>query len=170
MNRKQKIISVIGFCLTLLIHFFWVSKDLSPKIQWADVKAISINSISGYEMYFQDGEYYFGLSYALAIAFTLFAFSRIKIDRKKGATGFFGGITFSALLATFGCLMIGCCGSPMAIVYINMFGSSYLNVAKPLMFVITLISVVYAYRKMTKNKTCESCEDSSCTTEIDPSP
>jgi hypothetical protein len=166
MNKKQKIISTVGFLLTLIIHFLWVSRDLTPKLQWTDIKNIPKNTISGYEMYFQDGEYYFGLSYALAIAFTLFAFSRIKIDRKKGATGFFGGITFSALLATFGCFMTGCCGSPMAIVYINMFGSSYLNVAKPLMFVITLLSVVYAYRKMTKNKTCKSCEDSSCETEI----
>lgn len=164
MNKKQKIISTIGFALTLIIHFLWVSKDLAPKLQWADVKSVSENTISGYEMYFQDGEYYFGLSYALAIAFTHFAFSRIKIDRKKGATGFLGGITFSALLATFGCFIIGCCGSPMAIVYINMFGSSYLNVAKPLMFIITLLSVVYAYRKMTKNKSCKTCEDGSCET------
>jgi hypothetical protein len=162
MNRKQKIISAIGFFFTLLIHFFWVSKDLSPKVQWADVKAVSENAISGYAMYFQDREYYFGLSYALAIAFTLFAFSRIKIDRKKGATGFFGGITFSALLATFGCFIIGCCGSPMAIVYINMFGSSYLNVAKPLMLAITFLSVIYAYTRMVKNKSCKTREDDLC--------
>lgn len=166
MNKKQKIISTIGFLLTLIIHFLWVSRDLAPKLQWADINSVPKNTISGYAMYFQDGEYYFGLSYALAIAFTLFAFSRMKIDRKKGATGFFGGITFSALLATFGCFMIGCCGSPMAIVYISMFGSSYLKVAKPLILIITLLSLIYAYRKMTKNKTCKSCEDSSCETEI----
>jgi len=165
MTKKQKIISTVGFCLTLLIHFFWVSKNLAPQLQWSDIKTVSENTLSGYQMYFQDGEYYFGLSYALAIAFTLFAFSRIKIDKKKGATGFFGGITFSALLATFGCFMIGCCGSPMAIVYINMFGSSYLNVAKPLMFIITLLSVLYAYRKMIKNNLCKNCEDGSCNTE-----
>jgi len=162
MNRKQKIISTIGFFFTLLIHFIWVSKDLAPKVQWADVKTASENTISGYAMYFQDGEYYFGLSYALAIAFTLFAFSRIKIDRKKGATGFLGGITFSALLATFGCFIIGCCGSPMAIVYINMFGSSYLNVAKPLMLAITSLSVMYAYTRMIKNKSCKTCEEDLC--------
>jgi hypothetical protein len=166
MNKKQKIISTIGFLLTLIIHFLWVSRDLAPKLQWADINSVPENTISGYAMYFQDGEYYFGLSYALAIAFTLFAFSRIKIDRKKGATGFFGGITFSALLATFGCFMIGCCGSPMAIVYISMFGSSYLKIAKPLILIITLLSVIYAYRKMTKNKSCKSCEDNSCETEI----
>jgi hypothetical protein len=163
-NKKQKIISTIGFLLTLIIHFFWVSQDLAPNLQWADVKTVSENNVSGYEMYFQDEAYYFGLSYALAVAFTLFAFSRIKIDRKKGATGFFGGITFSALLATFGCFIIGCCGSPMAIVYISVFGSSYLKVAKPLILIVTLLSLIYAYRKMTKNKTCKSCEDSSCET------
>lgn len=116
-------------------------------------------------MYFHDGEYYFGLSYALAIAFTLFAFSRIKIDRKKGATGFFGGITYSAILATFGCFMIGCCGSPMAVVYISMFGSSYLKIAKPIILIITLLSVIYAYRKMIKDKSCKNCVDDSCVTE-----
>lgn len=116
-------------------------------------------------MYFHDGEYYFGLSYALAIAFTLFAFSRIKIERKKGTTGFFGGITYSAILATFGCFMIGCCGSPMAVVYISMFGSSYLKIAKPIILIITLLSVIYAYRKMIKDKSCKNCVDDSCVTE-----
>jgi hypothetical protein len=164
MNKKQKIIIIIGFFLTLFIQVIWISKDLNPKTQWADVKAVSENNVSGYEIYFQDGEYYFGLSYAIAIAFTLFALSRLKVDRKKGATGFLGGITFSALLATFGCFIIGCCGSPMAIVYISMFGSSYLKIAKPLILIITLLSVIYAYRKMTKNKTCKSCDDSSCET------
>jgi len=131
-------------------------------MQWADVSANSENTLTGYEIYFQDGEYYFGLSYALAMAFTIFALSRLKIDRKKGATGIFGGITFSALLATFGCFIVGCCGSPMAIVYITMFGSSYLKVAKPLISIITLLSVIYGYRKFTKNKSCKSCEDNSC--------
>jgi hypothetical protein len=164
MNKKQKIIIIIGFFLTLFIQVIWISKDLNPKTQWADVKAVSENNVSGYEIYFQDGEYYFGLSYAIAIAFTLFALSRLKVDRKKGTSGFLGGITFSALLATFGCFIIGCCGSPMAIVYISMFGSSYLKIAKPLILIITLLSVIYAYRKMTKNKTCKSCDDSSCET------
>jgi len=160
--KKQKIISIIGFCITLLIHFIWVSKDLAPKMQWADVKAVTANTSTGYAIYFQDGEYYFGLSYALAVAFTLFALSRVKIDRKKGATGIFGGITFSALLATFGCFIIGCCGSPMAIVYISMFGSSYLKVAKPLIFIVTLLSVIYAYSKLIKNNSCKSCEGDYC--------
>jgi len=115
-------------------------------------------------MYFQDGEYFFGLSYALAIAFTLFALSRMQIDRKKGVAGIFGGITFSALLATFGCFIIGCCGSPMAIVYISMFGSSYLKVAKPIILIVTLLSVIYGSKKLTKNKdnSCKSCADGSC--------
>lgn len=154
----------IGFCLTLLIHFFWVSRTLSPKTQWADIKAVSGNNLSGYAIYFQDGEYFFGLSYALAIAFTLFAFSRMKIDRKKGAAGFFGGITFSALLASFGCFLIGCCGSPMAVVYLSMFGSSYLKIAKPAIFIVTLLSVVYGYIKIKQNrdKFCKSCGDDSC--------
>jgi hypothetical protein len=170
MSKKQKTTIIIGFLLTLFIQFIWISKDLSPKTQWADVKAVSENNVSGYEIYFQDSEYFFGLSYAIAIAFTLFALSRLNIDRKKGAVGIFGGITFSALLAAFGCFMIGCCGSPMAIVYISMFGSSYLKFAKPLILIITLLSVIYAYKKMTKNKSCKSCEGNSCTTEIDTTP
>lgn len=165
MNKKQKIIIIVGFLLTLFIQFIWISRDLRPKTQWADVKAVSENNLSGYEVYFQDGEYYFGLSYAIAVAFTLFALSRLKVDRKKGATGVLGGITFSALLAAFGCFIIGCCGSPMAVVYISMFGSSYLKIAKPIILIITILSVIYAYKKITKNKTCKSCEDSSCIAE-----
>ena len=81
-------------------------------------------------MYFRDGEYFFGLSYALAIGFTLFALSGLKIDRKKGAAGIFGG--------------------------------SYLKVAKPAILIITLISVLYAYRKMAKTTSCKTCVGNSC--------
>ncbi len=164
MNNKQKIIITITFGLTLLIHFIWVSKELEPKTQWADVKVVSENNLGGYTIYFQDGEYFFALSYALLISFTVFALSEMKIDRKKGAAGIFGGITLSALLATFGCFIIGCCGSPMAVVYLSMFGSSYLEFAKPVIFIVTLLSVVYGYKKITQNKnnSCSSCADDSC--------
>jgi len=118
-GKKEEILSPTsrGFLLLyLIIHFLWVSKNLAPKLQLADVKSVSENR------------------------------------QKKRNNRIFRDVTFSALLATFGCFMIGCCGSPIAIVYINMFGSSYLNVAKPLIFVITLVSIVNAYRKWQKTQ------------------
>ena len=153
-------LSMISFLITFIIHFLIVGKDLQPHTTtWADMEELAGTSVSGYQIYFLDGEYFMGLSYALAIAFTIFALSRIKINRKEGVAGVFGGISFSAILAAFGCFLIGCCGSPMAIVYLSLFGSSFLGIMKPLVFGITLAGVTFGYWKLTrKGDQCETCD------------
>jgi hypothetical protein len=154
----SKVLSIVAFLITLGIHFFRVSSELEPNTLWIDSGELSAQpGISGYELYFLEKEYFLGLSYALAIAFTVFAISRLKINRNKGFLGVFSGVSLSAALYTFGCFLIGCCGSPMAIVYAGLFGSSFFGFTKPFIFLITSLSVVLGYWRMAripKDKCC----------------
>ena len=44
-----------------------------------------------------------------------------------------------------GCFLIGCCGSPMLAVYLSLFGAKALGLGKPLMALVTLVSVNCGY-------------------------
>jgi hypothetical protein len=141
-----KFIIIAAFVITLSIHFLLDSASLEPNANWADATELSQQpQLTGYELYFIDGEYFLGLSYALAIAFTVFALSRFKFDRSKGIVGIFSGVTLSAVLYAFGCFLVGCCGSPMVAVYAGLFGSSFLGLTKPIIFIITLFSIGIGY-------------------------
>lgn len=148
--------------MILIIHFLWVSHDLEPNSIWADSIQLSEQpQLSGYDLYFRDGEYFLGLSFAGAIAFTVFAISRVKTDQKKGFIGVLGGTSLSAGLYTFGCFLVGCCGSPMIVIYAGLFGSSFLGFTKPLIFAVTALSIAFAYWRMTKLPKGECCSPSN---------
>ncbi len=158
-----KIIIAASFLITLSIHFFLDSKSLEPNGNWADATALTQQTqLTGYELYFTDWEYFLGLSYAMAVAFTVFVFSRFKFDRNKGILGIFSGVTLSAALYTLGCFLIGCCGSPMAVVYAGLLGSSFLGFTKPIVFIITLISIGIGYRLMLKKPKGKACTTDGC--------
>lgn len=157
----NKALSIIAFLVTLGIHFLWVGSKLEANALWIDSGELSSQpQISGYELYFQDEEYFLGFSYALAIAFTVFAISRLKINKNGGIVGVFSGVTLSAALYAFGCFLIGCCGSPMAIVYAGLFGSSFLGFTKPLVFSVTVLSVGLGYWMMRRRPQGECCSAS----------
>ena len=153
----SKVAVFVSFVAVLIVHFVWVSSNLQPNPVWVDSVELSGQEASGERLYFQDGEYFLGLSIALAIAFSVFAISRVKADKKRGTLGVFGGVSLSAGLYAFGCFLIGCCGSPMLIVYAALFGSSFLGFTKPLLFVITALSIVLAYWRMTRTPKGECC-------------
>jgi hypothetical protein len=74
-----------------------------------------------------------------------------------------GSITFvSIILLAAGCFMIGCCGSPMLGVYLGIFGAKALGVGKPLMALVSLISVGIGYWYLLRRAKKEICLDSSC--------
>lgn len=87
---SNKLVILISFLTVFAIHFIWVSSELEPNAVWADSIELSEQAqLSGYDLYFKDGEYFLGLSFAFAIAFTVFAISRVKADKKKGFIGNF---------------------------------------------------------------------------------
>ncbi len=106
--------------------------------------------------YIHGQDYFLSFSYAIAAAFTVYAFVRFKENRKRGIAGVAGGVTLIGLLYVGVCFMLGCCGSPMLAVYIGLFGSSFLGFTKPLIALVTLISVVSGYHWLEK-KSANCC-------------
>ena len=148
--KKRVKYPTFGFITVLLAHGIYSVKGAADAMKlWPDSEPASPLSV-----YIDTGDYFLSLSYALAAAFTVYAYLKLSENRKKGAAGVGAGITAMAAIYFGACFMAGCCGSPMLIVYAGLFGAKFLDVAKPLMFIITLISisvgVVWLKRKSNK--------------------
>ena len=70
-----------------------------------------------------------------------------------------GGISLIGVLYFAGCFLLGCCGSPMLIVYLNLFGASFLGFTKPIVLALTVVSITLGYLWMERRaKTaCVAC-------------
>ncbi len=150
---RRLVLPLIVFVGVAILHFIWVGlfpEENPTQQQWA---AIPTTVETGWwRAYVETQSYWLGYSYALAFSFAMVA---LRWYREQGdctsRNAVIGGFTFSGLLAVGGCFLIGCCGSPMLIVYMNLFGAAFLPLAKPLMAGITTISIavawIWMYRK-----------------------
>jgi hypothetical protein len=81
-----------------------------------------------------------------------------ELDREIAAGAAAGGVTLVGALMAGGCFVIGCCGSPMLAVYVSLFGAKALGLGKPLMALVTLISISCSYwclsRRLARGTTC----------------
>ena len=121
--------------------------------------------VSSLSLYFRQQDFLLGFSYALAGAFTMYAFLKFLERSRGGVAGVIGGITLTGILYLCGCFLLGCCGSPMLAVYLSLFGASFLGFTKLLVLILTMISVVIGYFWMErKTKTSKRCctEDKKC--------
>lgn len=111
--------------------------------------------------YLEAQDYLLGYSYGLSLAFATVALRRLRRNRSCGAGKFaVGGLTFSGLLAVGACYLIGCCGSPLLAVWLNLFGAAFLPFAKPLVAVFSTLSVAAAWWRMAR-ATAPSCDHSA---------
>ncbi len=151
--KRNMAYSAGAFILVLVLHVsysYWSVLQVSK--QWFQIDHTSFMS-----SYIEQKDYFMGLSYALASAFTAFAFLKFLQNRKSGIGGAIGGFTATGVLYFGGCFLLGCCGSPMLAVYLNLFGASFLGFTKQLTFILTAISVVIGYfwiKRKTKAATC----------------
>lgn len=139
--RKKMSYPLLAFVLIFLFHMFysiWKASQISQ--QW-----VQTNDIPLISLYFRQQDFFLDFSYASAGAFTTYALLKFLQNRKSGVTGMVGGITLTGALYVGGCFLIGCCGSPMLAVYLGLFGSSFLGFTKPLIAIITAVSVVFGY-------------------------
>ena len=139
--RKKKLYPFTIFILIFLVHAMysiWKTSQISR--QW-----IQLESISLLPLYFKQQDFLLGFSYALALAFTTYALLKFLQNRREGVAGLVGGVTLTGILYAGGCFLLGCCGSPMLAVYLGLFGSSFLGFTKPLIAIITTLSVVIGY-------------------------
>jgi hypothetical protein len=142
-----------------LSHFGYIvlSKTLfSPWVTVASQNNLIIKS------YFEQKDYFIGFSYALALSFLAFSFLKILERKKGGYKGFFGGLSLVTVLYIFGCFLIGCCGSPMLVVYLGLFGSSFLGLTKPIVAILTTVSVAVGYFWLRKKESCQNCANDTC--------
>ena len=126
-------------------HFVW--SGLFPEVDPAQARWASLAApeASWLHRYLESQGYWLGYSYALSLAFAVAALRRYREERFCSAkTLALGGVTLSGFLALAGCFLVGCCGSPMLVVYLSMFGAGFLPLAKPLVAVVTTLSIIGA--------------------------
>lgn len=149
--RRKTFYPLTAFGLVFLFHaIFSIWKTTRISRQWVQIEDISLVSL-----YFKRQDFFLSFSYALAGAFTIYAILKFIQNRSSGVAGVLGGVTLTGILYFAGCFLLGCCGSPMLVVYLSLFGSSFLGFTKLLVAIITTISVVVGYFWM--NKKSKSC-------------
>jgi len=127
-------------------HYVW--SGLFPEVDPAQARWASLpgSDASWLNRYLETQGYWLGYSYALSLAFAAAALRRYREERFCSAkTLAFGGVTLSGFLALAGCFLVGCCGSPLLVVYLNLFGAGFLPLAKPLVAVVTTLSIIGAW-------------------------
>lgn len=131
----------------------------APQKDWAD----NFNpSVDFWRSYFVSQDYFVSFSYALSASFAVWATARFVYSRRRrAAIGAFGGVSLVTFLAAAGCFLIGCCGSPMLPIYIGLFGSQAAGVGKPLMALISAISIGGGYLYVRRTE-CHCADPKTC--------
>jgi len=132
-------------------HFVW--SGLFPEVDPAQSRWASLPGAgtSWLQRYIETKSYWLGYSYALSLAFAAVALRRYREDRYCSKTSLaIGGVTLSGFLALAGCFLVGCCGSPMLVIYLSLFGAWFLPLAKPLVAALTTFSILGAWLWMNK--------------------
>lgn len=158
---KRIFISLLSLILVFGGHaLYTIFKAMNTANKWVDTGGQNY-----FLSYFFNQDYITGLSLALAISFTVFAVMKYTESRRKAAGGILGGLTLTGFLSFGLCFMLGCCGSPMLIVYLSLFGSAFIGFLKPLFLVLTVASVTVGIVFLEK-KNIKKCDaDCSCTEE-----
>ena len=120
-----------GFSMWRIQHMqqLWVPVDMGTPVR----------------LYLEQQLYFLSASYALAGAFAVYAWLRVRKRQQASTRGVWGGITLAGVLYFGGCWLMGCCGSPLLPVYLSLFGSSFLGFTKPLILLSTLVSAGVGY-------------------------
>jgi len=135
------------FIGVFLVHYLW--SGLFPEYdpiqdRWASL--VTTANLTWLYRYISNQSYWLGYSYALSLAFAAAALRRYRDERFCTDRNLaLGGVTLSGFLAVAGCFLVGCCGSPMLVVYLNLFGAAFLPLAKPLLAGLTTVSILGAW-------------------------
>jgi hypothetical protein len=132
----------------------------APQKDWAD----NFNpSVSFWQSYIINQDYFVSFSCALSASFAVWATARFVYSRRRvAAIGAFGGVSLLTFLTAAGCFLIGCCGSPMLPIYISLFGSRAAGIGKPLMALISLISIGGGYLYVMRRPACRCADPETC--------
>ncbi|MFH1367857.1 MAG: hypothetical protein ABII64_01895 [Elusimicrobiota bacterium] len=152
-RNKIKNAAIIGivFVAVVFVHVFYL----------VNAKDSCVEDLTRYQSYVNQQDYFITLSYALSLAFMAYSFLKYKENKKKSMAAATGGGMISLGLWLL-CFLSGCCGSPMLIVYMNLFGISALHIPKGLIFLITVIFVALCALWLNRRVAGTCCEGSDC--------
>ena len=151
---RQALLPVGVFLAVLCIHFIWLGifPETNP-VQDRWVATGSNLQRSWLIPYVENQNYFLGYSYALCLSFAAVALRHYWQDRVCRARNLaISSITLSGFLAVAGCFLLGCCGSPMLIVYLNLFGAAFFPLAKPIIAIATTLTILGAWWWMNHHK------------------
>ncbi len=157
--RTKMLYTLIAFFAVLALHIAYFA--------WAATQSHSVwvqrSDVDWFANYIWNQDYMVGISYALAGAFTVYAFLRLAERRERGIVGMLSGVTLTGFLYFGVCFFTGCCGSPMLAVYLSVLGPSFLGFTKPLILMITILSITGSYFWMERKagKPC-ACSGGRC--------
>jgi hypothetical protein len=152
------IVAFVAVFLCHMLYLYYVTCALQK--DWADNFS---PSGSFWRSYVVDQDYFVSFSYALSASFAVWAIARFVYSRRRAtAVGAFGGVSLVTLLAAAGCFLIGCCGSPMLPIYVALFGSQVAGIGKPLMALISLISIGGGYLYVLRQSNCNCTDPQTC--------
>jgi hypothetical protein len=153
--------AAVAFVAVFVGHILYLRYlTIAPQKDWAD----NFNpSGSFWQGYLISHDYFVSFSYALSASFAVWATSRFMYSRRRAAmVGALGGVSLTTLLAAAGCFLIGCCGSPMLLIYVSLFGSKAAGIGKPLMALISLISIGGGYLYVVRRQECSCTDPETC--------
>lgn len=152
---------LVSFIAIFISHIIY---SICREIQISH-QCVQPEGISPLFLYFGRQDYFLGISYAMSGAFTIYAFLKYLENYRHGIAGMLCGITLSGFLYFIGCFFVGCCGSPMLGIYLGLFGSTFLGFTKPLVLILTTISVTVGFfwlEKKTRGLKCCCVGDEKC--------
>jgi hypothetical protein len=156
MRRSTFLVCLFVFAVVFAAHFgYHAWQDARVASQWVMLE--SVERASAWARYAERQDFYLGYSYALAAAFTVFAVFLNVQQRRRQVGGILGGVTLIGGLYAAGCFLIGCCGSPMLVVYLSLFGASFLGFIKPIVAGITTLSIALASLYIIRRSRCACC-------------
>lgn len=154
---RRGILPMGVFSLTLIAHLAWVSlfPEVLPKqARWAPPPRMPSSILTDY---LDAGHHWLGLSYAISFTFVACAFRRYR-EEQSCVSGkiTIAGLSISGFLAMASCFLIGCCGSPMLAVYLNLLGAQFLPLARPFLTLVTALSCIAAWYWLEARLRCDS--------------
>ncbi|GBC99663.1 hypothetical protein HRbin17_02192 [bacterium HR17] len=117
----------------------------------------TVLSRDGFRRYLQHQDYFLGFAYALAFAFAAYALMHWRYNRKRAVAGAAFGVGLGSALWTGTCFLVGCCGSPMLSVWLGLFGAKALGLTKPLVALVTALSVGCGFLWLRRQSCCPDC-------------
>jgi hypothetical protein len=152
------------FTATFLFHYFW--HVFFPEQNPTQEKWILIpDDISSLKRYVDSKSYWFGYTYGICLAFISIALRKYLKDKCNSYRNIaLGGMTLTGFWAVAACFLIGCCGSPMIVVWLNLFGAAFMPLAKPFIALITTVSLIITWFWMSKKNQPNNCEFNRDTT------